>query len=193
MTDPVAAVALGCRWGIGLLLLQAAVPKALANDDFARAVHNYRLLPRWLELPIARGLPYSELVLGGALVVGLATRFAAALVAAMLLVFATAVARNLARGRRIDCGCYSATSPRTIGWPLVAEDMLLAAMAGFAALYASPELSVGIASGEGSPTLGSRDAIAIVIVSVAVVEAKSLLMEALRIRRAKMRLLERAT
>jgi uncharacterized membrane protein YphA (DoxX/SURF4 family) len=190
MTEGLAASALACRVGIGLLFLSAAVPKILASQDFANAVHNYRLLPEGLEQPVARALPFAELVLGAALVVGAATRVVGLVVAAMLFVFVFAVALNLARGRHIDCGCYSMTSPRTIGWPLVVEDAFFAALAAFAALYATPSLSIGIASGNGPAALDHRDAIAVVIGAVALVEAKLLLMEVVRIRHAKARLPE---
>jgi hypothetical protein len=48
---------------------------------------------------------------------------------ALLVGFAGAVSINLVRGRRIDCGCATAPSPRTIGWGLVVRDLVLAGMA----------------------------------------------------------------
>jgi hypothetical protein len=52
-------------------------------------------------------------------------------IAALLLVYAAAMAVNIVRGRtHIDCGCLGfGTSRASLGWELVARNMLLAAVA----------------------------------------------------------------
>jgi putative oxidoreductase len=123
------AAALGFRFALGFLFLSASLPKVLAPAEFARAVRNYRLLPPRLNKPVATWLPRLELALAVALLLGLMAGIMAAVAAVTLIAFAVAVAVNLARGRRIDCGCFTTASPRRIGWGLVVGDLVLAGMA----------------------------------------------------------------
>ena len=52
-----------------------------------------------------------------------------AVAAALLLLFAVAMAINIRRGRRhIDCGCFQSTLKQTLSWTLVARNLGLAAM-----------------------------------------------------------------
>ena len=86
----------------------------LANlDAFTRAVANYRLLPAAGALPLA----------------GVATRLVALALAALLLAFAAAVAVNLRRGRRIDCGCFTGPGPREITCATVARNLAMSTAA----------------------------------------------------------------
>jgi uncharacterized membrane protein YphA (DoxX/SURF4 family) len=55
---------------------------------------------------VAATLPYLEVSLGVLLVLGFATRLAAALSAALLLVFIGGVISAAVRGLSIDCGCF---------------------------------------------------------------------------------------
>ena len=70
------------------------------------AVRAYQLLPSDLVRPFAAVFPVLELVLGLLLLVGLATRPAAALSAIGLVVLVGAIASAWARGLSIDCGCF---------------------------------------------------------------------------------------
>jgi uncharacterized membrane protein YphA (DoxX/SURF4 family) len=56
--------------------------------------------------PVAWGLPFAELALAVLLVVGLATRLAAAGSAVLLGLFMVAMASAWARGLQIHCGCF---------------------------------------------------------------------------------------
>jgi Methylamine utilisation protein MauE len=58
-----------------------------------------------------------------------------------LLVFATAIAINLLRGRVFDCGCAGA-APRTIGWSHVAVNVALAGIAAIIAVAPPADLAV---------------------------------------------------
>lgn len=120
---------LGTRLFLGLIFLTSSLPKLAAPGDFRRALRNYQLLPLGLVRPVATWLPRVELALALALLVGIATPLMAMLTAAALLVFSGAVAINLARGRKIECGCFSGSSPREITWRLVLQDVVLAASA----------------------------------------------------------------
>ena len=122
------------RFLLAFVFLSAALPKLVARADFQEAVANYALLPERFVAPVARLLPPLELVVAVALFAGLALRAVGLLVAALLLLFSTAVVVNLARGREIDCGCSHSVAPRRIGWRIVAADVALAAIAVLVAL-----------------------------------------------------------
>jgi uncharacterized membrane protein YphA (DoxX/SURF4 family) len=120
-------VALVLRVAVGMVLLRAAMAKLAGSVDLPSAVANYGLLPANLHRPVARTLPWAELVLSGALLVGILPRPAAAAGAAVLATFAAAMAVNLVRGRRFPCGCSSGDDE--ISWTHVAGNCALAASA----------------------------------------------------------------
>ena len=91
---------------LGLLFVVAALPKLVDPPSFAHMVYNYRLVPGALVNLMALAMPWLELLLGLALILGIWTRTSAGLVGALLLVFILAISLNLARGNAIDCGCF---------------------------------------------------------------------------------------
>lgn len=129
----------------GLLLagifLPSAWSKLRAMDELEGIVTDYRLLPEPLVRPAARALPIVEIA-AGILVLLPATRAPGAMLAiGLLLLFAAAMAINLARGRReIDCGCFLGRQKERIGWPLVARNLILV---GFALPLATLEPAAG--------------------------------------------------
>ena len=61
--------------------------------------------------------------------------------AALLLLFAAAMAINIVRGRRhIDCGCFQSALKQTLNWILVARNCGLAALLALAASVAEVPL-----------------------------------------------------
>ena len=129
---------------IALVFLQAGVSKLLSRDEFQGIVANYRLLPAALVVPFAALLPFAELAAGLG-VLSMATRAPAAVLAsALLLLFATAMAINLARGRRdIDCGCFKSALKQTISAWLIGRNLLLGAVA-LALLLPQSERAAGL-------------------------------------------------
>lgn len=134
--DP--ALALTLRAALALLLLGAAFAKLRGFAAFRAAVAGYRLLPGRGVGVAALGLLAAELTLGAMLLVPALGGPAALGAAALLLLYAGAMAVNLARGRRdVDCGCTGPGARRPIGWELVARNLLLAGVALGAALPAA--------------------------------------------------------
>lgn len=139
MIDPLIgnAVALG----LALLFLPAAWHKISAHAQFVAALNDYRLLPQPLLRPVAASLPVVEAALAVAWLAGERGGVLAAATAALLAVYAAAMAINLWRGRaRISCGCglgRSAEGDAQLSWWLVARNLLLAGLAGVAALPAA--------------------------------------------------------
>ena len=119
---------------LGGLLLLAGVPKLRDRKGGLSAVQGYRLLPEVAERFVATTLPYIEILLGIALVVGIGAPFVPAAAAVLFLVFFVALSVNLLRGRRdLECGCFGFTNaegsePR-ITWFHAARALLLAVLA----------------------------------------------------------------
>ena len=118
------AVTIG-RWLLAIVFVMAALPKLRQPEDFAVAVHNYRLLPTAMVGAVAVMLPGVE----GVAALGLLTRrwrFASAcIVATLSAVFVTSVVFAIARGLDINCGCFSVLVQRKVGYTLLAQDIVL--------------------------------------------------------------------
>ncbi len=92
--------------GLGALFAAAAVPKILDPPAFAHMIYNYRLLPGSAVNAVALVLPWIEIWVAGALILGFWKRTAAGLAGVLLLVFIGALTVNLARGNPVNCGCF---------------------------------------------------------------------------------------
>src|SRR2546428_13263493 len=103
------------RAALGLLFLVAAVHKLRDFGRFRATLAEYRLLPRAV-LPVAAGLVLvAELSVAAMLVTPARGAPGPLAACAILVVYATAIAINLARGRRhIDCGCAGPAGRRPI-------------------------------------------------------------------------------
>jgi hypothetical protein len=133
-----AVVSIAIRTLLGLVFTTAALGKMRRWLEFRGVVANYRLLPDAWVAPVAQGLPPLEALLGVALIMGWGTPLPEVAAAALLSVFAVAMAINIARGRtQIDCGCFQSGSKQTLRWTLVARNAVLAVLAGVAAWAAA--------------------------------------------------------
>lgn len=120
------------QWTVALLLAgmwaTAAWSKLANRDAFRGILHNYRLLPEAVEAPTATLLPFVELAVALALLLPPLRGIGGLASAALLLLFAAAMAINIRRGRTdIDCGCFIGAVRQRIGWPLVIRNLVLAA------------------------------------------------------------------
>jgi hypothetical protein len=131
MIDPLLQFLLGL--GYAALLLPAAVQKVRAPVEFAATLGDYRLLPASWSRPAARLLAGVEALLGIAWLSGAGRGGVALATAALLLVYAAAIAANLLRGRvHIDCGCgfgRPAAGGHPLSWWQVVRNVALAALA----------------------------------------------------------------
>jgi len=91
---------------LGLIFIVAALPKIGDPPSFAHILYNYRIVPGGLLNLFALVLPWLELLLGVALVLGIWKRTAAILVGGLLVAFIMGLGWNLLRGNPIDCGCF---------------------------------------------------------------------------------------
>jgi len=99
-----------CRLAVAALFLFAAYQKLFESSDapqkFALAINSFKILPEHLVHLAAGAIPWIEVICGLLLIVGIWTRAAASLLAAMLIVFTVAVASVLLRNMSLTCGCF---------------------------------------------------------------------------------------
>ena len=99
------ALPLAGRLIVGGTLIAAGALK-LNPIESARAVRAYRILPEAGVQIMGIGLPLLEITLGILLIVGLGTRFVAAVAALLFVVFIAGIISVWIRGISIDCGCF---------------------------------------------------------------------------------------
>ena len=108
-------VSLVLRLGIAAVALAAAIPKLGDLAQAKRAVYAYRIFPTAISDLLGVAVPVVELAIGVALVLGLFTRYAAALFGLMMLGFMVGISQAWARGLTIDCGCFGGGGELTEG------------------------------------------------------------------------------
>jgi protein-disulfide isomerase len=91
---------------VGVVWIWASLSKLGSPRTFVQAVRAYDATPEWLSKAIGYGLPVLELCLGILLVVGVATRLAAATSAVLFVVFLIGLVEAAARGLELSCGCF---------------------------------------------------------------------------------------
>ncbi len=93
---------------LGGMLLLAGLTKLGVPGAFADNINSYQMgLPPALVKAMAVGLPPVEIGLGLWLLVGLFTRFAAAISGLLMAVFTIAITQAWLRGLIISCGCVA--------------------------------------------------------------------------------------
>jgi len=132
--DPALHAALRCA--LALLWLVSAGHKLRDPARFRAALTGYRLIPAPAVRGFAAGIAGLELALGLALLAPATGPAPALATAALLALYALAIAANLVRGRRaIDCGCGA--QPRPLAEGLVLRNAVLIGIALAAALPAT--------------------------------------------------------
>ncbi|NMD95926.1 methylamine utilization protein [Rhodococcus sp. BL-253-APC-6A1W] len=155
---------------LGGTLLLAGIPKLRDRDGLLTVVKGYRLLPHRMERVVAGSLPLVEVLVGTALILGIAGVWAASGAALLFAAFAFGLTANLARGRRdLDCGCFafSAHEVPRIGW----FHAVRAASFAVAALVLAATGSAEIAPLE--RLIGAASGLLVVLAVVAVVQIKA--------------------
>lgn len=139
MTDPLIIKALSLAFGV--LLIGSAWHKAAAHNTFRAVLADYQLLPAALIPLLAILMPLVEAAMGVTWLAGFATETVAVVTAALLLVYAVAIAINLLRGRvHITCGCGfggPSDDDEPLSWWLVGRNLLLIALASLCATPSS--------------------------------------------------------
>lgn len=127
--DLLAMTAVGGRVCLALIFLLAAFHKMRHWSLLFGVISNYRLLPQTLVAPATMLLPVVELGIGLGLLSDLMAVWVALAAMAMLLMFATAIAINVRRGRtHIDCGCGQSFLKQGLSPSMVGRNVILAGL-----------------------------------------------------------------
>eukprot|EP01037_Dinobryon_pediforme_P012987 gene12987-13089_t len=110
--------------GTGIVFVGAGLGKLRHRELVPGVVANYRILPDALVAPVAALLPPVELVLGTGMIASVLVpgtlRLLALPAAALLIIFAAAMAINIVRGRsHIDCGCGRSQLRQPLHWGMI--------------------------------------------------------------------------
>lgn len=98
---------LALRWILGATFLYASYGKIVSPADFAKIIYGYGLFPPLLINLFAIIVPFLELVIGLALILGIYPRSAALVVNGLLMAFIIIISINLIRGHEFNCGCFA--------------------------------------------------------------------------------------
>jgi putative oxidoreductase len=125
LTHPVLGFLL--RIYVGGVFIYASMYKINYPGEFAETIAGYQLVPYWAVSLMALVMPWTELVSGVLLILGVRTRSSAAVIAGMLVIFSLAILITLLRGIPIGCGCFTSVE-EPLGWSTLGRDLLWLAM-----------------------------------------------------------------
>ena len=119
------------RLALAGIFLYAAIAKLRQPWlQFAISIEGFKIVPDNLLEPMARILPWLEVIAGVGLLVNVLAGWAALATTLMLVLFNTAGIWAYAKGLQVDCGCFGAGAGDPIGPTWFAEHigMLLLAL-----------------------------------------------------------------
>jgi uncharacterized membrane protein YphA (DoxX/SURF4 family) len=121
-------LSLAARLIVGAILVYAGASKASAPaEEFALVIDSYALIPPSLALPLAGILPWLELLVGWALILGVGGRAASSAAMGMFGFFLAALGSVVVRGIPLpNCGCFGEGLHFTPGQGLIFDSMMLA-------------------------------------------------------------------
>lgn len=126
------------RMILGGVFLYAGILKMQSPQTFADRIAGFQLLPDAGINLLALSLPVFEIAVGAMLIIGFQIEMAAFSVLILCTVFAVALISALARGLKIDCGCFGSGTPSTLKtWFSLGRDILLAGAAWIIGISAS--------------------------------------------------------
>jgi len=132
------------RLVLGGVFLWAGWEKLADPRGFVQAVRAYDVTPEWLSKAIGYGLPVLEVCLAALLIVGVITRIAAAVSAALMLVFLIGIVQAAIRGLKLECGCFGGggASDSTQYTLDILRDLGLLVLAVYLVLWSFTRLSI---------------------------------------------------
>ena len=95
-----------CRLFLGGIFVYAGYTKMANPLQFAAAVEGYQLLSPDSAIWVVRVLPWLEIILGIALLLGIMIRYTAGFAGAFLMFFIGVMLVTYLRGIEADCGCF---------------------------------------------------------------------------------------
>lgn len=111
---------------LGAILIYASMDKMANIPDFAKVIHNYKLIPVSTENLLAIFLPWLEFITGLLLIVGKFEKGSLFIYNFILIIFIIALSQALIRGLDINCGCFSVKPSSTSEvWLRIIEDLVM--------------------------------------------------------------------
>lgn len=95
---------------VGGVFVFASFDKLLNQEEFSKAIYNYKFLPEVFINIFAIVIPYVELIAGLFLILGIYKRGSSFLILFLLVIFIIALAQAYAKGLDINCACFSLES-----------------------------------------------------------------------------------
>jgi len=119
------------RLGLAGIFLYAGVVKASASQEFALALAPFTLLPVAWITPLAITLAWTEICVGGLLLLPRFSKVGAGLAAALSLGFIALLTWALSTGMIVNCGCFGGDETPSAAKMLLAigRDFLILAAA----------------------------------------------------------------
>jgi putative oxidoreductase len=129
-------LALPVRVYLGGVFIFASLYKIQEPYEFALSVATYQISPLSLINIFAIILPWLELLVGIAIIIGFWTRESAFLILGMMVLFVSALAYALAQGHEMTCGCFaSQEAVDQIGMDTLIRDLFWIALAVYVFLF----------------------------------------------------------
>jgi putative oxidoreductase len=122
------SLALMLRLYLGGIFIYASMYKISYPVEFAENIASYQIVPYWAVNLMAIVLPWTELICGILLVVGVRSKSAVCMIAGMLVIFILAIFLALLRNIPIGCGCFHSME-EPMDWTTLLRDFAWLAMA----------------------------------------------------------------
>lgn len=112
---------------VGGVFVYASLDKLMNQEDFSKAIYNYKFLPGIFINIFAIVIPYIELISGLFLITGIYKRGSSFIISFLLIIFIVSLGQAYARGLDINCACFSleTKSEKSDILLRIAEDILL--------------------------------------------------------------------
>jgi len=110
----------------GALFIFSGVSKLMARAAFVASLHALPFVPLWSVAGVSTILPWVEIGVGSALVMGLLVPYVGGAALALLLVFTLVAIMAVVRGLDVPCSCFGATSGAPLSRRTVARNGLFA-------------------------------------------------------------------
>ena len=99
-------IGIAARLIVGIVDVVAGVAKYPDPAANVRQVRAFQILPEAVVPTVGHALPTVEIIIGGALILGLLTRAFAVIGALFFVAFIIGISAAWARGLEINCGCF---------------------------------------------------------------------------------------
>ena len=121
-------LALVLRLYLGIIFIYASMYKISYPLEFAENIASYQIVPFWAVNMMAIVMPWTELICGILLIVGLRSKSAVCMIAGMLVLFILAICLSLVKDIPIGFGCFSSME-EPMNWTTLLRDFAWLAMA----------------------------------------------------------------